>query len=117
MELFTITNVYQFFFHLEYIIDVVSFWIRSVVDIIQELFQVKEFFMEHLNNFNIIAGIQNFTEILKSKDIFLPIQHLNTVKCAVTLICVCPLIYKHKEAVPNNPPSLIIFRKLVIKLF
>ena len=40
--------------------DIDSFRIRYVVEIIQELFQVKDFFMEHLNHFNIIAGIQNF---------------------------------------------------------
>ena len=45
--------------------------------------------MEHLNNFNIIAGIQNLTALLKSKDILLPVQHLKAVKYAVTvIICV-----------------------------
>ena len=42
--------------------------------------------MEHLNNFNILAGIQNFTALLKSKDMLLPLQHLKAVKCAVTVI-------------------------------
>ena len=67
-------------------IDVDSFRIRSVVDIIQEWYQVKEVFMDHLNNFNIIAGIQNFTALLKSKDIFLLIQNLKDVKYALTVI-------------------------------
>ena len=63
-----------------------SFRISSIVDIIQELFQVKEVLMEHLNNSNIIACIQNSTEILKSKDILLLVQHLNSVKGLVTII-------------------------------
>ena len=47
--------------------------------------------MEHLNNFNIICGIQNCTALLKSKDILLPVHHLKAVKCAVTfIICVDP---------------------------
>ena len=70
-------------------IDVDSFNIKSVVEIIQEWFQVKEFFMEHLNNFNIISGIQNFTALLKSKDILLPVQHLKAVKfAAAVILCV-----------------------------
>ena len=94
MELLTITNVCQLFFHLEDMIDVDSFRIRSVVEIIQELFQVKEFFVEHLNNFNIIAGIQNFTVLLKSKDICFPVQKLTDVKYAVTfIIYVAPDIF------------------------
>ena len=35
-------------FHLEDMIDVDSFRIRFIIDIIQEWFQAKEFFMEHL---------------------------------------------------------------------
>ena len=76
-------------FHLEDMIDVDSFIIRSVLEIIQELLQVKGFFVEHLNNFNIIVDIKNFTELLKSKDIFLLVQNLKAVKCAViVIICV-----------------------------
>ena len=32
--------------------------------------------MIHLNNFNIIPGIKNFSVLLKSKGILLPVQHL-----------------------------------------
>ena len=92
IELLTVTNVCRLFFHLEGMIDVDSFSIRSVLEIIQEWFQFKEVFMEHLNNFNTISGIQNFTALLKSKDIFLPVQNLKDVKCVVTLIFLCPLI-------------------------
>ena len=67
----TITNVGRIIFHLEDIIDVESFRIRSAVDIIKEWLQVKEVFMEHLNNFNVIYVIQSFTALLKSKDFFL----------------------------------------------
>ena len=67
MELLTITKVCRLFFQLEDMIDVDRFRIRYVVDIIQEWFQVKEVLMEHLNNFNIIYGTQNFTALLKSK--------------------------------------------------
>ena len=67
-------------------IDVEIFRIRYVVDIIKELFQVKEVFMEHLNNFNIISGIKIFTSLLKIKDILLPVHQLKDVKCAVTII-------------------------------
>ena len=67
-------------------IDVESFRIRSVIYIIQEWLQVKGFFMEHLNNFNIIASIQNFTEFIKRKDILIPVQHLQAVKWKVTVI-------------------------------
>ena len=67
-------------------IDGESFRIRYIVEIIQEWFQVKEFSMEYLNNFNIISGIQKFTALLKSKDIWLPVQHLTAVKCAVKVI-------------------------------
>ena len=73
MELLMVTNVWRLFFHLEYMIYVESFRIRYVAEIIQELFQVKEFFMENLNNFNIIACIQNFTARLKIKKILLPV--------------------------------------------
>ena len=49
--------------------------------------------MEHLNKFNIVAGIKNFTALLKSKYILLLIQHLKAVKCVVTvIICVAPYI-------------------------
>ena len=61
-------------------IDVDSFRTRSIVEIIQELYQVKKVFMEHLNNFNIISGIQNFALLLKSKDILFPVHHLKYVK-------------------------------------
>ena len=67
-------------------IAVDSFRIRSVVDIIHELFQVKEVPMKYLNKFNIVAGIQNFTALLKSKDTLLPVHQLNAIKCAVAVI-------------------------------
>ena len=67
MELLKITNMGRLFFHLEDMIDADSFNIRSVSEIIQELFQDKEVFMKHLNNFNIISGIQHFTALLKVK--------------------------------------------------
>ena len=41
--------------------------------------------MKYLNNFNIIADIQNSTVFLKSKDIFLALHHLKTAKCAITV--------------------------------
>ena len=45
--------------------------------------------MEHLNNFNNIAGIQNVTVLLKSEEILLPVQNLKAVKCAeVVIVCV-----------------------------
>ena len=45
--------------------------------------------MENLNNFNILAGIQNFTPLIKSKDILLPVMQLKSVKCVATaIICV-----------------------------
>ena len=51
----------------------------------------KKQVMEHLNNFNIIDGIQNSTALLKSKDILLLVQHLKAVKCVTTvIICVDP---------------------------
>ena len=80
-----ITNVCQLLFYLEYMIDVDSFSIRYVVEIVQGLFQFEEVFMENLNNFNIVAGTQNFTALLKSKHILLPVQLLKAVKCAVTV--------------------------------
>ena len=61
-------------------IDVEIFRIRSVIEKINELFQVKEVFMAHMYNFNIIAGIQNLTSLLKSKDMLLLVQHLKAVK-------------------------------------
>ena len=45
--------------------------------------------MENLNNVNILAGIQNFTSLIKSKDILLPVMQLKSVKCVATvIICV-----------------------------
>ena len=86
MELFTITNVCGLLFHFEVMIDVDSFRIRSIIYIIQEWYQVKEVFMEHLNNFNILVGVQTFTALLKIKNILIPVQHLKNIKCAVTVI-------------------------------
>ena len=48
-------------------IDAEIFRIMSVAEIIKELFQVKEIFMEHLNNIDIISDIQNFAVLLKVK--------------------------------------------------
>ena len=73
--------------------------------------------MENLNNFNIIAGIQNFTALLKSKDILLPIEHLKAVKFVVAVILCVALDKEMKVSVPKNPPSLIMFRKQIIALF
>ena len=42
--------------------------------------------MGHLNNFNILAGIQNFTALLESKDILLIVQNLKAVNYVVTEI-------------------------------
>ena len=42
--------------------------------------------MEHFNNFNILSGIKILTAILKIQDILLPVQHLNAIKFAVTVI-------------------------------
>ena len=71
---------------LEDMIDVDSFSIRYVVEIIQVWFQVKEIFMEHLNNFNIISGIKSFTSLLTVEDILLLVQHLISIKYAITVI-------------------------------
>ena len=65
MEILTITNMFRLYSNLEDMINVESFRIGSFIEIIQEWFQVKEVFMEHLNNFNIISGIQNLTALLK----------------------------------------------------
>ena len=70
-------------------IDVDSFRIKSIVDTIHEWLQVKEFLMENLNNFNMIAIIQNFTAILKITNILLPVDHFKAVKYVVTeILCV-----------------------------
>ena len=92
MELSTITNVSRLIFHLEDMIDVDIFSIRFVVGIIQELFQVKEVFMEHLNKFNILACIKNSTSLLKSKDFFITLQYLKAVKCVV-IVVLCGSLY------------------------
>ena len=73
----------------------------SVVDIIKEWLQVIEFFMEHLNNFNIIVGIQNFTAIIKSKEILLPVQQIKSVKCVVTVILCVALDIEMKIICPK----------------
>ena len=94
MEILTITNVCRLFFHLEDMIDVDNFSTRYVVDTIQEWFQVQCFSIDNLNNFNIIAGIQNFTVFLKIRDTLLLVHHIKAVKYAVTLIiCVDHDIY------------------------
>ena len=80
MEILMITDVFWLLFHLEGMIDVESFRIRSVVEITQEWYQITEVFMEYLNNSNIIADIQNFTALLNSKEIFFrynPLRLLN----------------------------------------
>ena len=86
MELLKITIFCRLFFHLEDIVDFYSYNIRSAIEIIQEWFQVKEVFMEHLNNFNIISVIQNFIALLKIKDLLIPLQHHKAVKWSVTVI-------------------------------
>ena len=62
--------------------------------------------MEHLNNFNILADIQKFTALLKSKDLFLPVQHLKDVKCAVTVILCVTLETEMKSFWPNESSLL-----------
>ena len=54
--------------------------------------------MEDLNNFNIISGIQNYTTLLKSKDIFLPLNHLKPVRCAFTVILCVALDIEMKSS-------------------
>ena len=88
MELLKITIFCRLFFHLEDIVDFYSYNIRSAIEIIQEWFQVKEVFMEHLNNLNIIYGIEHCTVFLKSKEMLLPVQHLKSIKCAVKVVFV-----------------------------
>ena len=89
-------------FYLEDMIDVYSFRTSSSIEIFQEWFQVKEFLMEHLNNFNIIAGIQNFTALLKSKQILLPKQHCKDVKYAVTGIIFVDLDKEIQSSFPKE---------------
>ena len=62
--------------------------------------------MEHMNNFNIIARIQNFTSILKSKDILLPLQHLKAVKCVVTVIF-CAALDIEMQSIRPKKTSLL----------
>ena len=76
MELLMITNVCRLLLYLEDMIYIDSFRIRSVVEITQEWFQVKEVSMERLNNFNIPAGVQNFIALIKSEEIFFRYQIL-----------------------------------------
>ena len=82
-------------------INVESFRIGSFIEIIQEWFQVKEVFMEHLNNFNSLAGIQILTSLLKSKDILLRVQHPKYVKCAFTVIFCVDFDIKMKSSCPK----------------
>ena len=58
--------------------------------------------MEHLNNFNIIAGIQNFTALIKSKEHFLLVQHLKAVKCAVAFILCVALDIEMQSGVSGS---------------
>ena len=58
--------------------------------------------MEHLNNFSIISGIQNFAALIKSKDIFLLVQQLNSVKFAVTVILFVALDTEMKSSCPKK---------------
>ena len=58
--------------------------------------------MEHLNNFNIISGIKNFTVLLKSKDILLLVHHLKTVKCAVIVVLCGDLDIRMQSAHPKR---------------
>ena len=66
-------------FHLEDMIGVDIFSIRSAVEITQELSQVKEVFIGHLNNSNILASIQKFTALLKSRDVLFLVHHLKAI--------------------------------------
>ena len=56
--------------------------------------------MERLNNLN------NFTALLKNKDILLPVQHLKAVKCAVTLIIYVDLDIDIKSGYPKESSLL-----------
>ena len=62
--------------------------------------------MENLNNFNIIYGIQNFTALLKSKDILLQVQHLKAVKYAVAVIVYVTLDIEMQSSCSKEPPLL-----------
>ena len=77
----------------------------------------QRIFMEHLNIFNIPAGIKNFTTLLKSNDILLPVQHLKAVKCAVTVIFCVALDIEIQSSYPKESPLLDHVQKGIIKLF
>ena len=77
----------------------------------------KRIFMEHLNKFNIISGIQNFTALLKSKDILLQLQYLKDVKCVVAVIFCVVLDIEIQIICPRESFLLDIFRNWVIALF
>ena len=59
--------------------------------------------MKKLYNFNIISGIQNFIALLKSKEMFLPVQHLRAVKCAVAVILCVALDTETQIICPKEP--------------
>ena len=62
--------------------------------------------MEHLNNFNIIDGIQNFTELLKNEDILLLVQYLKAVKCAAKVI-ICIYLYIEVQSICTKESPLL----------
>ena len=68
-------------------------------------------FMDHLNNFKIIAGIQNFTALLKIKYILLPVKHLKGVKCAVKVILCVTLYIDMQIRFPKEPSLFDHFQK------
>ena len=94
IEIWAINNVCQISFHLEDMIYHDSFRTSSVIDIIQELFQVKGFFMGNVNNFNIISGIKSFTALHKSKEIFFRHSALKLLEAWSQSLFVWSLIYK-----------------------
>ena len=86
MEILMITNSCWLLFYLEDIIDVDSFRIKFFEKFIQVWSQVKEFLIEHFNNFKALSDTQKFTTLLNRKDILLLVRNLKAVKFAVTSV-------------------------------
>ena len=68
--------------------------------------------MEYLNNFKIISGNQNSTALMKSKDILIPVQHLNAVKIVVTAILCVELGIEIQSISPKESSLLDNVHKL-----